>query len=53
MNKLTTQKRAEILALMAEGNSIRAITRLTGCSKNTVTKFMVDAGCAFLIIKIG
>lgn len=46
MNKLNTQKRAQILALIAEGNSIRAITRLTGCSKNTVTKFMVDAGCA-------
>jgi IS1 family transposase len=46
MNKLTTQERAQILALMAEGNSIRAITRLTGFSKNTVTKFLVDAGCA-------
>lgn len=46
MNKLNTQKRAQILALMAEGNSVRAITRLTGCSKNTVIKFLVDAGTA-------
>src|SRR5579863_7745084 len=46
MNRLTTEKRAEILRLMAEGMSIRAIVRVTGTSKNTVTKFMVDAGCA-------
>lgn len=46
MNKLTREKRAEILRLMAEGMSIRAIVRVTGASKNTVTKFMVDAGCA-------
>lgn len=46
MNKLSKEKRAQILALMAEGNSIRAITRLTGCSKNTITKFLIDAGTA-------
>jgi len=46
MNKLSTEKRAQILALMAEGMSIRSIVRLTGCSKNTVTKFLVDAGTA-------
>lgn len=43
INRLPTETRARILALMAEGNSIRAITRLTRCSKNTVIKFMVDA----------
>lgn len=46
MNKLATDKRVQILALMAEGNSIRSIVRLTGCSKNTVIKFMVNAGQA-------
>lgn len=46
MNRLDREKRANILALMAEGTSIRSITRLTGCSKNTVTKFLVDAGQA-------
>lgn len=46
MNRLTKQGRAQILALMAEGNSIRSIVRLTGFSKNTVIKFMVDAGQA-------
>ena len=32
--------------LLCEGQSIRAITRLTGASKNTVTKLLIDAGKA-------
>jgi IS1 family transposase len=47
MNKLPSAKRAEILGMMVEGVSIRAITRLTGASKNTVTKLLEDAGEAF------
>ena len=47
MNKLSSAKRAEILGMMAEGVSIRAITRLTGISKNTVAKLIEDAGQAF------
>jgi IS1 family transposase len=46
MNKLTSAERAKILHLLCEGNSIRAITRLTGVSKITVTKLLVDAGKA-------
>jgi len=46
MNKLTSAERAQILHLLCEGNSIRAITRLTGVSKITVTKLLVDAGRA-------
>ena len=33
MNKLPTEKRTHILGMMVEGESIRAITRLTGASK--------------------
>jgi IS1 family transposase len=47
MNKLPSAKRAQILQMMAEGVSIRAIVRLTGASKNTVAKLLVDAGEAF------
>jgi IS1 family transposase len=47
MNKLPSAKRAQILQMMAEGVSIRAIVRLTGASKNTVTKLLEDAGTAF------
>ena len=48
MNKLSLQKRAQILALLVEGNSMRAVTRLTGCSINTVTRLLIDAGTACL-----
>jgi IS1 family transposase len=46
MNKLDKNTRAKILHLLCEGSSIRAVTRLTGVSKNTVTKLLVDAGRA-------
>jgi IS1 family transposase len=46
MNKLTRDERARILHLLCEGSSIRAITRMTGASKTTVTKLVVDAGAA-------
>jgi IS30 family transposase len=46
MNRLTSEERAKILHLLCEGSSIRAVTRLTGASKNTVTKLLVDAGKA-------
>src|ERR1700680_2101252 len=46
MNKLDRETRAKILHLLCEGSSIRAITRLTGASKNTVIKLVVDAGKA-------
>lgn len=46
MNKLSSQDRAKILQLLCEGMSIRAVTRITGASKNTVTKLLNDAGAA-------
>src|SRR6202795_2492678 len=46
MNRLTKDNRARVLHLLCEGQSIRAITRLTGASKNTVVKLLVDAGHA-------
>ena len=48
MNKLSRERRAQILGMMVEGVSIRAIVRMTGISKNTVTKLLEDAGEAFL-----
>lgn len=44
MNKLTTEKRAEIVTLMVEGMSVRAICRTTGRSKGTVLRLLVDMG---------
>ena len=44
MNKLSSAKRAQILTLLVEGMSMRAISRITGASINTVTKLLMDAG---------
>jgi IS1 family transposase len=46
MKKLPATDRARIIHLLCEGSSIRAVTRLTGASKNTVIKLMIDAGKA-------
>lgn len=46
MNKLSPAKRATILQMLCEGSSMRAITRVTGVSLNTVTKLLIDAGKA-------
>lgn len=46
MNKLSLERRAQILALLVEGNSLRSTSRITGCSINTVTKLLVDVGAA-------
>lgn len=47
MNKLPPEKRAQLLGMMAEGVSLRSITRLTGVSRTTTLKLLVDAGNAF------
>jgi IS1 family transposase len=46
MNKLPVAKRAQILGMMVEGVSIRAISRMTNASKNTIVKLLADAGNA-------
>jgi IS1 family transposase len=46
MNKLPPEKRAQILHLLVEGSPMRAISRVTDVSINTVTKLLEDAGTA-------
>jgi len=46
MNKLDRETRTQILTLLCEGMSIRAITRTLGVGKNTVARLLVDAGVA-------
>jgi IS1 family transposase len=46
MNKLDRETRANVLHLLCEGQSIRAVERLTGVTKKAVTKLVVDAGHA-------
>jgi IS1 family transposase len=54
MNKLSNEKRAQILSILCEGMGINASTRITGASKNTVLKLLADAGkaCALYQDKI-
>ena len=49
MNKLTTQKRVQVVSALVEGMSIRAVVRMTGVSKNTVVKLIEDLGNACAI----
>ena len=46
MNRLPIEKRAQILQLLVEGNSMRSVERIVGCSINTVTKTLEEAGQA-------
>jgi IS1 family transposase len=46
MNKLPPEKRVQILSMLCEGSSMRAISRVADVSINTVTKLLVDAGLA-------
>jgi IS1 family transposase len=46
MNKLPAATRVQVLSMLCEGSSMRAITRVTGVSLNTVTKLLIDAGKA-------
>ena len=46
MNKLNTEKRRQVVAALVEGNGIRATVRMTGVSKNTIAKLLVELGAA-------
>ena len=46
MNKLSTEERTRIVAALVEGNSMRAVSRMTGVSRNTINKLLIDLGAA-------
>lgn len=46
MNRLSTEKRGQVVGLLCEGMSIRAIARVTGVARNTVDKLLGDLGTA-------
>jgi IS1 family transposase/lambda repressor-like predicted transcriptional regulator len=46
MNRLPLQTRVQILSMLVEGSSMRAISRVADVSINTVAKLLVDAGRA-------
>lgn len=46
MNRLPLERRARIIGMLVEGNSLRAVSRMADVSINTVTKLLVDVGAA-------
>lgn len=44
MNKLNTEKRAQMVSCLVEGNSIRATARMCDVAFNTVLKFVPEIG---------
>ncbi len=46
MNRLSLSTRGQMVGLLVEGNSLRAVSRLADVSINTVTKLLIDLGTA-------
>lgn len=46
MNSLDNKVRVQIVSALVEGNSIRATSRMTGVSQNTIMKLLADLGFA-------
>ena len=44
MNRLSTERRGQIIGCLTEGMSIRATVRVTGAAKNTISSLLVDLG---------
>ena len=44
MNRLSPERRAQVISALVEGNSIRATCRMTGTAKGTVLKLLADIG---------
>jgi IS1 family transposase len=46
MNRLSTEKQAQIAGMIVEGNSVRSITRMTGVCQEAILKLLCDLGKA-------
>lgn len=46
MNKLSTEERTRIVSALVEGNSMRAVSRMTGVARNTIDKLLCELGAA-------
>ena len=46
MNRLSVERRAQVIGCLAEGMSIRATVLVTGLAKNTIVKLLADLGNA-------
>jgi hypothetical protein len=46
MNRLTIEKRVQVISALVEGNSLRSVVRMTGVALNTIQKLLADLGKA-------
>jgi IS1 family transposase len=46
MNRLSTAKRTQIISALVEGCSIRSVVRMSGASKNTIAKLLIEIGAS-------
>ena len=46
MNVLNAERRAQVVAALVEGNSIRSVARMSGVSRNTIMMLLVRVGAA-------
>ena len=46
MNRLSNDKRTQIVRMIVEGNSVRSITRMTGVCQEAILKLLCDLGTA-------
>jgi IS1 family transposase len=46
MNRLSVAERARVVAVLVEGNSLRATARITGIARMTIEKLLKDLGAA-------
>lgn len=44
VNRLSTEKRAQVISCLVEGNSVRSTCRITGRSKGAVLRFISEMG---------
>jgi hypothetical protein len=44
MNRLSLERRIQLVAALVEGNSIRSIERMTGTHRDTVMRLLVEVG---------
>ena len=42
MNRLSTERRAQVIGLLCEGMGMRPISRVTGVARQTISDLMAD-----------
>ena len=46
MNRLSIEKRVQVISALVEGNSLRSTVRMTGVALNTIQKLLAELGTA-------